>query len=266
MMGQNMEETMRPCSRIATAAAAACLSTVVTATTVNAAEVVLMTTGAVEQIMRDLIPSFESATGHKVTMTVLGTGGAVAAIKEGKFADLILLGPDALNELAAAAKVDPATIKPAFNSRIGLAVRAGARKPDIGTTEALKKTLLDAKSIGYSIGPSGEHFSKVIVEKLGVADALRPKMTNVRGAPVGVGVAKGDVEIGIHQIAELMQVPGIDIVGDLPAELNKTIVYDTALTPMAKQPDAAKALVNYLSLPASEPIIRKDGMEPAGGA
>jgi hypothetical protein len=155
MMGKNTEETMRAWSKIATTAAATCLSTVVAAATVNAAEVVLMTTGAVEQIMRDLIPSFERATGHRVTMTVLGTGGAVAAIKEGKFADLILLGPDALNELAAAGKVDPATIRPAFNSRIGLTVRAGAWKPDIGTLEALKNTLLDGKSIGYSIGPSG---------------------------------------------------------------------------------------------------------------
>ena len=120
-----------------------------------------MTTGAVEQIMKGLIPSFERATGHKVSMSVYGTGPAVAKIKDGTFADLILLGPDALGELAAAGKVDAGTITPVFHSRIGLAVRAGAKKPDIGTDAALKQALLDAKSIGYSIGPSGEHFSKV---------------------------------------------------------------------------------------------------------
>jgi molybdate transport system substrate-binding protein len=250
-------------SKLAAAMAAGWLGLLVTGTAVKAAEIVLMTTGAVQEILHGLMPSFESSTGHKVTMTVLGTGGAVDAIKQGKFADLILLGPDALNELAAAGKLDGATIKPAFNSRIGLAVKAGAKKPDIGTPEALKKTLLDAKSIGYSIGPSGEYFSKVIIFKLGIADAVRPKITNIRGAPVGVGVAKGEVEIGIHQIAELMQVSGIDIVGDLPAELNKTIVYAIGLTPMPKQPDAAKALVNYLSLPSSAPVIRKNGMDPA---
>jgi len=247
------------------AAALGCLCAAM-ATTARADEVVLMTTGAVEQIMKGLIPSFERASGHTVSMSVFGTGPAVAKIKDGTFADLILLGPDALSELAAAGKVDAGSIMPVFHSRIGLAVRAGAPKPDISTDAALRQALLDAKSIGYSIGPSGEHFSKVIIEKLGIAQSLRPKMTNIRGAPVGVGVARGEVEIGIHQIAELMQVPGIDIVGDLPAELNKTIVYDTALTAMAKQPDAAKALVNYLSLSASEPIIRKNGMEPAGGA
>jgi molybdate transport system substrate-binding protein len=110
-----------------------------------------MTTAAVEYILRDLIPPFEHVTGHKVAMTVLGTGPAVAKIKEGTFADMILLGPPALNELAAAGKVDASTIAPAFHSRIGLAVRAGAKKPDIGTPEALKHALLDAKSIGYSI-------------------------------------------------------------------------------------------------------------------
>ncbi len=151
-------------------------------------------------------------------MSVFGTGPAVAKIKDGTFADLILLGPPALNELAKAGKVDAATIMPAFNSRIGLAVRAGATKPDIGTDDALKKTLLDARSIGHSIGPSGDHFSKEIITRLGIADQVKPKITVVRGMPVAAAVAKGDVEIGIHQIAELMQVPGIDIVGELPAE------------------------------------------------
>lgn len=228
----------------------------------RADEVVLMTTGAVEQIMKGLIPSFERASGHTVSMTVLGTGPAVAKIKEGTFADLILLGPDALNELAAAGKVDAPTIMPVFRSRIGLAVRTGAAKPDISTDDALKRTLLAAKSVGYSIGPSGEHFSKVIIEKLGIAAELRPKMTNIRGAPVGVGVARGDVEIGIHQIAELMPIAGIDIVGDLPADLNKTILYATGLTTMVRHPQAADALVKYLSLPGAAPVIQKNGMNP----
>jgi len=254
---------MRIRSRTAAAAAVACLGLLIAGTAVKAADIALMTTAAVEQIMRGLIPPFERASGHTVTMSVFGTGPAVARIKEGTFADLILLGPDALNELAAAGKVNAGTITPAFNSRIGLAVRAGAEKPDIGTADALRQTLLDAKSIGHSIGPSGEHFSRVIMVRLGIADQIKPKVTVVRGMPVAAAVAKGDVEIGIHQIAELMQVPGIDIVGDLPAGLNKTIVYATGLTTMARQPDAARELVKYLSLPGSVPVIRKNGMDPA---
>ena len=255
---------MRNCSKIAAAATAALTTLLVTGIGAKAAEIHLMTTGAVEYIMRDLIPPFERASGHKVTMTVLGTGGAVAKIKEGTFADLILLGPDALNELARAGKVDISTFKPAFNSRIGLAVKTGAKKPDIRTPASLKQVLLEAKSIGYSIGPSGEHFSKVIIDKLGVADVLRPKMTNVRGGPVGTGCAKGDVEICIHQIAELQPIAGIDVIGDLPAELNRTIVYATGLTTIVKQPEAANALVNHLALQSSVPAIRKNGMEPVG--
>jgi molybdate transport system substrate-binding protein len=254
---------MRIWSRIAAAATAGCLGVLIAGTAVKAAEIALMTTAAVEQIMLGLIPPFEQASGHKVTMSVFGTGLAVDKIKDGAFADLILLGPDALHELAAAGKVNAGTIAPAFNSRIGLAVRAGAKKPDIATADALKKTLLGAKSIGHSIGPSGEHFSKVILVRLGIADQLKSKVTVVRGMPVAAAVAKGDVEIGIHQIAELMPIPGIDIVGVLPADLNKTIVYATGLTTMAKQPDAASALVKYLSLPSSAPVIRKNGMDPA---
>jgi molybdate transport system substrate-binding protein len=252
---------MRSWSKIA-AATTACLAVLIAANTAKAAEITLMTTNAVEQIMLGLIPPFERATGHKVTISVFGTGPAVAKIKEGTFADLILLGPDALDELAAAGKVDAATIAPAFNSRIGLAVRAGANKPDIGTADALRKTPLDAGSIGHSIGPSGEHFSKVVIVRLGIADQLKPKITVVRGMPVAAAVAKGNVEIGIHQIAELMPIPGIDIVGELPADLNKTIVYATALTTMVKQPDAAKELVKYLSLPGSVPVIKKNGKDP----
>jgi molybdate transport system substrate-binding protein len=251
-------------SRIAAASAIGCVGLLIAATAVKAAEISLMTTAAVEQIMRGLIPPFERATGHKVTMSVFGTGPAVTKIKDGTFADLILLGPDALDELAKAGKVDAATIAPAFNSRIGLAVRAGAKKPDIATDDALRKVLLDAKSIGHSIGPSGEHFSKVVVVRLGIADQVKPKITVVRGMPVAAAVAKGDVEIGIHQIAELMPIRGIDVVGTLPADLNKTIVYATALTTIVKQPDAARELVKYLSLPSSALVIKNNGMEFAG--
>jgi molybdate transport system substrate-binding protein len=257
------EDTMRTWLKSMRAAMVGCLGVLVGASAVQAAEIALMTTAAVEQIMKGLIPSFEQASGHKVTMTVLGTGPAVEKIKSGTYADLILLGPPALNELAQAGKVDAGTIAPAFRSRIGLAVKAGALKPDIKTPDALKAALLNAKSIGYSIGPSGEHFSKVVVVKLGIADQLAAKMKNVRGMPVGMGAAKGEVEIAIHQIAELMPVPGIDIVGDLPAELNSVIIYATALTPMAKQADAAKALIQHLHQQSAVPVIKKNGMDPA---
>jgi molybdate transport system substrate-binding protein len=230
----------------------------------DAAEIALVTTNAVEQILRDLIPAFERSTGHTVRMSVYGTGLAVAKVKHGsETPDLVLLSPTALGDLAKTGKVTAGTIMDAFRSRVGLAVRAGAPHPDIGTTDAFKATLLGAKTIGHSIGPSGEYFSTELIQRLGIAEALKPKITVVRGRPVAAAVAAGEVEIGIHQIAELMQVGGIDIVGPLPADLQKTLIYATGLATAAKQPEAAKALVKFLSTEAAVPAIKKNGMDPA---
>jgi len=246
------------------AVAAGALSVAIAATPVKAAEIVLVTTAAVEQIMLGVIPTFERATGHTVKMSVDGTTLAVSKIKDGSYnPDLVLLSPEALGELAKAGKVAGGTITPAFRSRVGVAVRAGAPKPDIGTAEAFKKALLDAKSIGHSTGPSGEYFSTVLIQRLGIADALKPKIKVVRGMPVAVAVANSEVEIGIHQIAELMPVPGIDIVGALPPELQTTLIYATGIAIHARQPDAANALVKFLSVESSVPVIRKNGMDPA---
>jgi len=230
----------------------------------NAAEITLITTNAVEQILRDLIPAFERSDGHTVRMSVYGTALAVAKVKDGsETPDLVLLSPTALGDLAKAGKVVGSTITDAFRSRVGLAVRTGAPKPDISTAAAFKATLLSAKTVGHSIGPSGEYFSTELIQRLGIADALKPKITVLRGRPVAAAVAAGEVEIGIHQIAELMQVGGIDIVGPLPADLQTTIIYATGLATAAKQPEAARALVKFLSTEAAVPAIKKNGMDPA---
>ena len=253
---------MRAWNRIAAGVAASCFTVVIGATSAGAAEIALVTTGAVEHIMLGLIPSFEQVSGHKVHMNVYGTALAVSKVKEGEAADIVLLSPEALGDLAKADKVGAASITPVFRSRVGLAVRAGAPRPDIGSAEALKKTLLDAKSIGYSIGPSGEFFSTVLIDRLGIADALKPKMKQVRGAPVATAIAKGDVEVGIHQVAELMPIPGIELVGALPPELNTTILYATGISTNGKTPDAATALAKAVMLQSAVPVIRKNGMEP----
>jgi molybdate transport system substrate-binding protein len=253
---------MRARTRIMAAAAAGSLSLMIAGSAVKAAEIALVTTGAVEQIMHGLIPDFERASGNTVRMSVDGTGLAVSKVKQGAAADLVLLSPDALGDLAKIGKVNASTITSVFRSRVGVAVRAGAPKPDIGSAEALKKTLLAAKSIGYSAGPSGDYFSNVLIQQLGIADALKPKMTQVRGAPVATAVAKGDVEIGIHQVAELMPIPGIEIVGALPPDLQTTILYATGIATMAKAPDAAAALAKAVKAESAAPLIRKNGMEP----
>jgi molybdate transport system substrate-binding protein len=232
-------------------------------TAAKAAEINLVTTGAVEYILRDLIPSFERATGHRVNMTVLGTVIAVDRIKQGTPADLILLNPDVLGDLIKAKRVVPGTIVHVFHSRAGVAVKAGAQKPDVSTLDAFKQALLNAKTIGHSLGVSGVHFSTVVIPRLGIADQIKDKIRISKGMPVGVLIAKGEAEIGVHQIAELMPIKGIDIVGELPPEIQTTLIYATGIHAGALQPEAARALSNFLQGEAAVTAIRKNGMEPA---
>jgi molybdate transport system substrate-binding protein len=241
---------------------AACLATFATANSTKAADIDLMTTGAVEFILRDLIPPFEKATGHKVNMTVLGTVIAVGRLKQDTPADLILLNPDVLGDLTRAGKVVPGSIVPVFHSRAGVAVKAGAPKPDISTVEAFKQALLKAKTIGHSLGVSGVHFSTNVIPRLGIADQIKDRIRISKGFPVGLLIAKGDAEIGVHQIAELLPIKGIDIVGELPAEIQTTLVYATGIHAAAKQPEAARALSNFLQLESAVAAIRKNGMVP----
>jgi molybdate transport system substrate-binding protein len=245
------------------AAIAACLGALGAGTAAKADTINLMTTGAVEHIMRDLIPPFERASGHKVNMTVLGTVIAVDRLKQGTPADLVLLNPDVLGDLIKARKVVYGTIVDVFHSRAGVAVRSGAPKPDISTVEAFKQTLLKAKTIGHSLGVSGVHFTTNVIPYLGIGDEIKSRIRVAKGVPVGVLVAKGEAEIGIHQIAELLPIRGIDIVGELPADLQSTLVYSTGVHAETKVPEAAWALSNFLQLEASTAAIRKNGMQPA---
>lgn len=245
------------------AVVAACIATLGVSTGAKAADINLMTTGAVEFILRDLIPSFEKETGHKVNMTVLGTVIAVDRLKQGTPADLILLNPDVLGDLTNSKKVVPGSIVPVFHSRAGVAVKAGAPKPDISTVEAFKQALLKAKTIGHSTGVSGVHFTTNVIPRLGIGDQIKDKVRISKGFPVGVLIAKGEAEIGIHQIAELLPIQGIDIVGELPAEIQTTLIYATGIHADAKQPEAARALSNFLQRESAVGAIRKNGMVPA---
>src|SRR5216683_3284225 len=163
---------MRNWTKIAVLATAICCGLAGAGPVANAAEIALVTTNAVEQILRDLIPAFERATGHTVRMAVYGTGLAVSKVKDGAEApDLVLLSPTALGDLAKAGKVMAGTITDAFRSRVGLAVRAGAPKPDISTADTFKAALLSAKTIGHS----GDYFSTELIQRLGIAETLKPK-------------------------------------------------------------------------------------------
>jgi molybdate transport system substrate-binding protein len=146
-------------------------------------------------------------------------------------------------------------------SRIAMAVKAGAPKPDIATVESFKKALLAAKSIAYSDSASGVYLSTELFKRIGVYDQIKDRGRKIPAEPVAKVVARGEAEIGFQPVSELRPYPGIDIVGPIPAELQVVNVFAAGLAAGAKEPDAGKALIGYLVSPAAKPIIAESGME-----
>ncbi len=230
--------------------------------TASAAEIKVLSTQATEQAYRELVPQFERATGHKVTTIFTGTLDADKRLAAGEAYDLLIMSGPSIDEhvkdgkLIAGSRVDLA------KSGVGVGVKAGAPKPDIRTIEALRKTILAAKSIGYSTGPSGMYVMKLF-QRLGVADQVKPKLKQTAtGVFVGSIIASGDVELGFQQVSELGQYPGVDFVGPLPAEVQEMTVFSTGIIRNAKQADAARALVRFLTEPEAAPAFTKRGLQP----
>ena len=252
---------MSTSSKIAIWAAAGCLSTVIAGSAAIAAEItVVSTAGPMPEMMGALVPMFERESGHKVTVKFQGAPQTMKELKEGAGIDLVIAGDDVIGDLVKNGGAIGGSSK-IMLSRVGVAVRAGAPKPDIGSADAFKAALIGAKSVAYSQGASGQHFATVIA-RLGLVDTLKPKTIIVQGKPVGAAVAAGEAEIGVQQVAELLPVPGIDFVGPLPGDLQKIIVYAAAVPARAKEPDAAKALMKFLTSDAAVPVIKQKGMYP----
>lgn len=233
----------------------------------NAAEIEVLSAIGMQQAMQDLGPKFERATGHKLAITFAPAGVIVKRVQDGETADLVMLPRPALERLAKAGKLVAGSETLLARSGIGVAVRKGAPKPDISSPEALKRTLLAAKSITYSNpvfgGASGVHFAKVL-DRLGIANEMKSRtvFSKVPGE-VGQVVARGEAEIAVHQNQELITVPGIEIVGPLPGDLQDTIVFSGAIMIGAKEAETGKALINFLRTPEAAAAIKAKGMEPA---
>jgi molybdate transport system substrate-binding protein len=230
------------------------------------AEIRVLVSGAFTAAYRQLAPEFERTTQHKV-VTAFGPsiGDAPDSIpsrlRRGEPTDVVILGGDALSQLIEQGRVVPGSRVDIGRSRIGMAVRAGAPKPDISTVDALKRTLLQAKSIAYSSSVSGAYLSTELFQRLGIAGEVMGKCKRIDGM-VGDAVARGDAEIGFQQISELLPVRGIDYVGPLPAEVQRVTVFSAGIAAGAKEPDAAVALIRFLASPAAVPAIAKSGLEP----
>jgi molybdate transport system substrate-binding protein len=249
--------SLRP---ILTATITGCMSAIMAGQAARGAEIIVVSPGTVQEMMVVLIPMFERASGHKVSISFEAPSAMLSTIAT-RQVDVLLSPAELIDDLANKGTVVPGSRVDLARSGVGMAVRAGAPKPDIGSADAFKQSMLAAKSIAYSRGPSGNHFVAVI-QSLGIADPMKAKMMLSEGGPVGGLVAKGQVEIGVHQIAELLPIVGIDIVGPFPPELQKMTVYSAGTHVNSTQPEAAKALVDFISSPAAAPVFKAKGMEP----
>jgi molybdate transport system substrate-binding protein len=228
----------------------------------GAAEIRVLSTQATSEAYSELVPQFEKATGHKVTTVFAGTLGVNKRLAAGESYDLLIMSSGSIEEHLKSGKVATGSRVDLAKSGVGIAVKAGAPKPDIKSVDALKKTLLSAKSIGYSTGPSGVYIV-TLFEKLGVADQVKSKLKQTpTGVFVGSIIASGEVEMGFQQVSELSTFKGIDYVGPLPEEVQKYTTFSSAIMAGAKQADAAKALQTFISSKAAASAYKKRGMEP----
>ena len=233
----------------------------------KSAEVRVITSGAFTAPYKELVPMFEKDTGHKV-LSAYGAsmGNAPDAIPvrlgRGEAADIVILAGPALDELIKKGQVMPGSRVDLVRSSIGFAVRSGAPKPDISTMAALKKTLLEAKSIAYSASASGVYFSTEMLQKMGIADQVLPKSKRILSERVGTIVARGDAELGLQQVSELIPIAGIDYIGPLPPEVQQTAFFSAGIVVGAKEPEAARALIKFFTSTTAAPIISRSGLEP----
>ena len=226
------------------------------------AEIRVIASAAVKETYQELVPEFENTSNQKVVTLWSGTADIMKRVKAGESADLIIVGSDSIDELIALGKITPGSRVDLMKSGVGVAIRSGAAKPDIGSGDALRRALLSAKSIAYSTGPSGVYLDGLF-QRMGIADELKPKLKRPpSGASVGEMVARGEAEIGLQQVSELIHLAGIDYLGPLPPDVQQITVFSSGIFVDAKELAGAKALVSFLNSPAAARVIRRNGMEP----
>jgi molybdate transport system substrate-binding protein len=228
----------------------------------HAAEIKVMLSAAFREAYLELVPGFERASGHKVTSLWCPSVQMMQRLKGGEIVDMMILSAAALDEIIRAGLVAPEDRFDLATCGVGVAVRAGAPKPDISSAEALKRAVMAAKSVVYSTGPSGVYLAGLF-ERMGIGDAVKAKLKRSQGEPAGAIVARGEAEIGFQQMCELMPVPGIDLIGPLPREIQEITTFSAGIHVRAPQADAARELVKHFKSAQAAPVIKRKGMEPA---
>jgi molybdate transport system substrate-binding protein len=228
------------------------------------AQVHVIISGGFSAAYREVLPEFERTTGIKVTTT---TGGSVgngpntigAQLRRGVAADVVILSREGLSELMSEGRIVAGTDTDLAQSPLGVAVRAGAPRPDLSTVDSLKQTLLRAKSVTFTSSTSGIYLTTILFPRLGIADEMAKKTTTAGVA----SVVRGDAEMAIQPVSELLPVAGVDFVGTIPVEVQKVNVYAAAVVAGSKETDASKKLIAFLASDAATAAMKKSGMEPS---
>jgi molybdate transport system substrate-binding protein len=211
-----------------------------------------------------LASAFTRLTGHRLTITQESSTTLEQTLASSAPADLMVMYTEPMNDLIRRGKVVEGSRTIFARAAVGLSVRSGAPWPDIRTPEAFKRTLLGARSICYSFGGSGGVAARAI-EKLGIAEAMNSKTVRSAGGPAAGYVARGEAEMAIQQVNVSKPVVGTDYVGDLPGELHEYVVFSIAVMAASKEPEAARALIQFVTSPQAAPLLLEGMMEPASG-
>ncbi len=233
----------------------------------NMAEIAIYSTIGVRSAAEELFETFEKTSGHKLAVTWGTAPMLVKRIEEGETADVLILSRAGIDQLSKQGKIAPGSDVTLAGSGVAIAVKAGTAKPNISTPEALKRTLLAAKSIAYSEpsagGASGVYFAKLL-ERMGIAEAMKPK---TKFPPAGgfsaALLTTGEAELAVQQKPELLHVGGAEIVGFLPGDLNMVTEFAAGIMPGSKNADAAKAAIKMLQSPEAKTVFRAKGLDPA---
>ena len=232
----------------------------------SAAEIKVLTTGAFRSVVVALVPEFEKATGHKVVVDNGTVGQLQKRVDGGETFDVLVLSPKGIEDYIKGGKIAAGSNARLAKVGVGVMVKDGAPKPDVSTVDAFKQTLLKASSVGYidpaSGGSSGIYVAGLL-EKLGIAEQIKPKAKLKQGGHVSDLVKDGSAEIGIHQISEIVGQAGVTLVGPLPSEIQNYTVYVVGLSTAAKEAEAAKAFIKVLTGPSAADVLKSKGMEGA---
>jgi molybdate transport system substrate-binding protein len=233
----------------------------------QALELKVLTAGAFRSTVVALGPEYEKASGNKLVIDNDTVGALAKRIAAGESFDVVVMTPETIDDLAAKGKVMRGSRTNLARVGVGVMVKAGAPKPDISTVDAFKKAVLAAKSVSFidpaSGGSSGIYVAKLL-ERLGIADQVKPKEKLKQGGYVADYIESGEAELGIHQISEIVPHKGVTLVGPLPAEIQNFTVYAAGIGADSKHADAAKAVIAAFSGPSAQALFKSKGMEPAG--